>query len=257
MIHSLSDVKGFTIHASDGEIGKIEDCYFDDEQWTVRYLVVRTGSWLFGKEVLLSPIVVERVDFEHKEIICKISSKQVESSPSVETEKPISKQQEQEFSRYFGYPVYWGGAGFWGDAMHPGALFFPPEEIPEDEIAREKDRDHHLRSIDEVCGYRVWTKAEKVGKVQDFHFDDATWIIRYLEVHTGGITRSKEVLFSPRWVTQVDWAQAEVTIGLDKDKVENAPVYDPSRAITREYEESLFSYYGAGKYWDEENKEEG
>lgn len=253
MIHSITGLRGFTIHATDGEIGKFEDCYFDDEKWTVRYLVIRTGSWLFGKEVLLSPIVVQRVDFEHKEIICKIDSKQVENSPSVETEKPISKQQEQEFSRYFGYPVYWGGAGFWGDAMHPGALFFPPEEEEQAEKSEGgAEMNHHLRSVSEVCGYRVWTKEEKIGKVEDFHFDSGKWIIRYIEVHTGGIINSKEVLFSPRWVTKVDWAQAEVTVGLDKEKVKNAPAYHADKAITREYEEELFSYYGVGKYWREE-----
>jgi uncharacterized protein YrrD len=254
MIHSVTALRGYAIHATDGEIGKIEDCYFDDEMWTLRYLVVRTGSWLFGKEVLLSPVVVERIDFEHREIICKISSKQVENSPSVETEKPISKQQEQEFSRYFGYPVYWGGAGFWGDAMHPGALFFPVDDESREEERGENEGDHHLRSIGEVCGYRVWTGDERIGKVQDFHFDDATWIIRYLEVHTGGIIRSREVLFSPRWVSGVDWAQAEVSVNLKKEQVENAPTFDPSLAITREYEEALFSYYGEGKYWDEESK---
>ena len=171
MIHSVTALRGYAIHAADGEIGKIEDCYFDDEMWTLRYLVVRTGSWLFGKEVLLSPVVVERIDFEHRKIICKISSRQVENSPSVETEKPISKQQEQEFSRYFGYPVYWGGAGFWGDAMHPGALFFPRgRRIARKRNAEENERDHHLRSISEVCGYRVWTKRRADWKSPGFPF---------------------------------------------------------------------------------------
>ena len=75
-----------------------------------------------------------------------------------------------------------------------------------------------------------------------------------MEVNTGGIVKSRQVLFSPRWVSGVDWAQAEVTVNLQKEKVEQAPEFDPSLAITREYEEALFTYYGEGKYWDEEKE---
>jgi len=251
MIHSIHAIKGFSIYTTDGEIGKVEDCYFDDEQWTVRYLVVRTGSWLFGKEVLLSPIVIKRIDFEHKDIVCNITSDQVKNSPSVESEKPISKQQEQEFSKYFGYPVYWGGAGFWGDAMNPGALVSKSDkaEPAESDDAR---YDHHLRSINEVCGYRIHTDDGEAGHVEDFFLDDGKWVIRYMEVHIPGLRHGKKVIISPRWIRGVDWAQAEVTVGIHKEKIENAPAYDPSVPITREYEESLLEYYGESKYWFEE-----
>jgi sporulation protein YlmC with PRC-barrel domain len=62
MLHNLTDLKGSTINARDGEIGEVEDFYFDDEKWAIRYLVVSTGSWLSGRRVLISPISVGEAD---------------------------------------------------------------------------------------------------------------------------------------------------------------------------------------------------
>ena len=55
MKRSLKSLLGYTLGAIDGEIGKIKEFYFDDETWTIRYLIVDTGNWLSGRKVLLSP----------------------------------------------------------------------------------------------------------------------------------------------------------------------------------------------------------
>lgn len=255
MLKSVKKLEGFKIHAVDGEIGRVEDVYFDDQDWTVRYFVVRTGSWLFGKEVLLSPISLERIDWQGKEVVVKLTCEQVKNSPGVDTDKPISKQQEFEFSRYYGFPVYWGGTGLWGDAMHPGALFIPPEDQMERIEEEEKKADHHLRSADEVIGYGIHAKDGKIGHVTDFYIDDEKWITRYLEVDTRILLPGKHVIFSPQWVKDVDWAQAEVEVDLEKSVIQNAPEFDASEPVTREYEEKLFDYYGTVKYWLEEEEE--
>jgi hypothetical protein len=47
---------------------------------------------------------------------------QVEGSPGIDTRKPVSRQHEEEFFKYYGYPMYWGGAGLWGLGAYPGSL---------------------------------------------------------------------------------------------------------------------------------------
>ena len=39
-------LKGYQLESLDGEIGKVEEFYFDDHHWTIRYLVADTGNWL-------------------------------------------------------------------------------------------------------------------------------------------------------------------------------------------------------------------
>jgi uncharacterized protein YrrD len=43
MLLSARELQKFTIGATDGDIGSVDDLYFDDESWTVRYLVVCRG----------------------------------------------------------------------------------------------------------------------------------------------------------------------------------------------------------------------
>ena len=56
MLRSIKQLHGAKLGASDGEIGHVKDFYFDDQNWAVRYVVADTGSWLPGRQVLISPM---------------------------------------------------------------------------------------------------------------------------------------------------------------------------------------------------------
>ena len=62
MQYSVKDLKGNAIGATDGDIGKLDDFYFDDEFWTIRYLVAETGNWLLNRKVLVSPFAIGRAE---------------------------------------------------------------------------------------------------------------------------------------------------------------------------------------------------
>jgi hypothetical protein len=62
MLRSMKDLHGFRIGATDGDIGTVQECYFDDVSYTVRYVVVDTGGWLGERKVLLSPIAFRAMD---------------------------------------------------------------------------------------------------------------------------------------------------------------------------------------------------
>ena len=103
MLRSVSGMRGFTIHATDGDIGSVDEFLFDDEQWTMRYLVANTGGWLTGRLVLVSPIAFRSVDWDRETFDVALTRQQVEQSPSIATDQPVSRQQEEEYSRYYGY----------------------------------------------------------------------------------------------------------------------------------------------------------
>jgi hypothetical protein len=102
MLRSIKQVYGNTLGAPDGEIGQVKDFYFDDQNWTIRYLVVDTGLWLPGRQVLISPHSVGRLDHAERVLRVNLTRKQIENSPSIESHKPVSRQYEEEY-----LPLLW------------------------------------------------------------------------------------------------------------------------------------------------------
>src|ERR1700730_4195433 len=118
-LYRMEKLIGLSIHASDGELGKVQDVYFDDYRWTARYLVVDAGTWLEERRVLISPISVENIDWDRRSIPVRLTRQQVSASPHIDTDKPISRQHEMDLLDYYGYPNYWGGPFMWGTTSYP------------------------------------------------------------------------------------------------------------------------------------------
>ena len=125
MLQSIKELYGEKLNALDGEIGHVKDFYFDDQSWAVRYVVAETGTWLTSRQVLLSPLAFGTLYQDGRDILVNITKKQIEDSPSIELHKPVSRQYEEEYHRYYGWPYYWEGDGLWG-----GMRGFPILELP-------------------------------------------------------------------------------------------------------------------------------
>jgi hypothetical protein len=148
MLTNAAHLKGLAIHATDGEIGTVDQFYFDDDTWAIRYLTVETGGWLDDRRVLISPISVVNTDWQAKRLDVALTKKQVENSPNIDTHRPVSRQHEAAYLGYYGYPYYWGGGYMWGGGFCPSALAtptIPSKEALADKIRREST-DSHLRS---------------------------------------------------------------------------------------------------------------
>lgn len=263
MLRSVNKVKGQAIHARDGEIGNVDNFLFDDDSWTIRYLVVETGKFL-GRKVLISPISIER-NQKKDGLSLSLTKEQIQNSPDIDTEKPVSRQREAEYFNYYGYPYYWGGQGFWGATAYPLApgpapsrtLGYPDRTSGYAGTAatarREPvtDQDPHLRSTNEVIGYYIEATDGDIGHVEDFLFDDDNWTMRYMVVDTVNWWPGKKVVVAPQWIDKVSWMDSKVFMELSRESIKKAPEYDPAGMIDREYEEKLHDYYRRPKYWDE------
>jgi hypothetical protein len=252
MLRGANDLRRFAIRAADGEIGHVDQFFFDDQKWTVRYLVVDTGSWLPGRRVLISPIALGEVDWPARCVEVRLTRQQVENSPDIGTEKPVSRQHEIDYFQYYGWPFYWAGPGLWGSGMYPGYLAAPPPVPPPPPSAEPEEQepgDPHLRATGEVAGYGVQTRDGEIGHVEDFILEMETWAIRYVVVDTRNWWPGKKVLLPPEWIESVSWPEAMIHVDLSRDVIKNAPEWDPSEPITREYESRLYGYYGRPGYW--------
>jgi hypothetical protein len=252
MLRSSKALVGFTISASDGDIGRVETLYFDDQHWTVRYFVVDTGGWLSERSVLVSPVCVRQPQWARRRLPVALTRAEVQASPSVDTRQPISRQYETAFSQYYGIPHYW-----------PAALGAPPSPLVAPEVAaavanevqahleQQQAEDQHLRSTEDVRGYRLRTTDGELGHVEDFLIEDLTWRVRYLDVDTRNWWPGKHVLVAPEWIEAVSWGDSAVHVALSSEVIRQAPPYDRTRAVDREYEQKLYAYYGRAGYWEE------
>ena len=245
MLRNSNELKGMTIHATDGKLGTASEFYFDDEAWTIRYLTVDTGGWLSGRAVLISPYSILRMDMEARRLDVALTKKQVEGSPSIDTQKPVSRQHEASYLNYYGYPYYWGGADLWGPGYYPSGLVVPTQN-PRME---EQSMDSHLRSSEAVEGYHIEAIDGEIGAVNGFIVDDEAWAIRYIEAVTRNWWPGKDVLFSPAWIKRVSWAESKVHVGLTREAIKSCPEYIESRPITRDYENEVHLHYGGPPYW--------
>jgi sporulation protein YlmC with PRC-barrel domain len=249
MLRSLKDLERYTVEATDGDVGRIVDFLMDDKQWVVRYLVVETGSFFKQKEVLISPISFRDPDWETRHFNLALTKAKVQGSPDVDLHKPVSRQHEQAFYQYYGYPDYWGDFGLWGVSDVP---FLMQNALREEKRAEAKlpPGDVHLRSANEVRGYHVHGSDKDVGHVQDFIVDDQTWALSYLVVNTSEWWLGNQVLIAPHWASRVSWTQREVHVDLSRQKVKDSPPWDGSAGVNREYETRLYDYYGRPKRWE-------
>ncbi|HXH81354.1 MAG TPA: PRC-barrel domain-containing protein [Candidatus Tectomicrobia bacterium] len=263
MLRRVDDLRTYSVGAVDADIGSIEDVYFDDQSWTVRYFVVDTGRWLPGRKVLISPHSVRGLDPAGLRVVTDLTVQKVKDSPSIDTARPVSRQYEQEYSTYYGYPHYWLGPHRWGAAVYPGAVLggpaYPPttpDDYPpatEEMIARERESaDPHLRSAAAVSGYGIRATDGELGHVQDFLADEQSWAIRYLIVDPRRWWPGPHVVVATDWVTRVDWHDRVVEVDVTRDEVRNAPPYDPTGALDRSFETRLYGHYARPGYWARE-----
>jgi len=223
MLNEAKTLKNYELQSLDGKIGKVNEFYFDDHYWTIRYMIADTGNWLTGRQILISPHSLIAVNKEEEYISINLTKKQIEDSPSLDNDMPVSQQFEESFFGYYELPKYWDGQD-----------------------------DPHLRSTYDVSAYEIQATDGTIGHVEDFIIDDETWAIRYLIVDTRNWWPGKKVLVSPQWIESVSWNETKVFVNLLRETIKQSPEYTEASLLTRDYETGLHRHYNRQGYWDDE-----
>jgi len=202
MLRTLDDLLDAAVIAKDGEIGKVRNFLFDDRTWIIRYLVVEIGNWLDRKEVVISMNAIDPPDWERKTLRTALTREQVRHSPDVDSQKPVSRQQEIAMGKYFGWPPYWKSTA--NPDFRTGSL--PAgREYPVD-----PDQDPHLRSAESVRGYEIWADKTRIGRLEYFIVDEASWHIGYLDTKAGDWLHNRSMLVPTRSVESISWGEHRV-----------------------------------------------
>lgn len=254
MLRKTSELFNYVLGATDGKIGHLKDFYFEDQTWTIRYLIADTGNWLMGRQVLLSPFALESIQDQERVVRFNLSVKQIEGSPSIDVDRPVTRQHESDYALYYGWPMYWYGPVLWGPTPFPIFDRNSPGSEPLPALPPEQTANPHLRSVNEVTGYHIQAQDGELGHVDDFIFDPADWAIRYIAINTRSWWAGKKLLIFPDSIAEIDWAQAKAKINWPRERLRQAPEYYPSQPLSRDYEASLCRYYQRAPYWEREHR---
>ena len=250
MLWDASALVGYAIEATNGSIGTVSDLLFEDDSWTVRWLVADTGDWFSSRKVLLPVAALGLPDRATRSFPVKLTMQQVKDSPDIDTDAPVSRQNESYFFEYYGLDPYWGGGLFpLSNAM---AVPFRPQPAPDEVMQREDiiaaaatlGHDRHLRSAAAVTSYHIHATDGEIGHVADFLVNDPGWTIRYIKVDTSNWWIGEKILLSPRSISKIIWSERMIDLNVDRQKVKAAPRYNPAMTVDTAYDEKFLTYYG-------------
>ena len=257
MLIRVRALRHYKIHALDGEIGHLDQLYFDDETWAVSYVVVDLGSWLSGRQVLISPTAILEVDPPHKMLHLTLTKDQIEKSDDIYRHKTVARQHPTDYSIFFGWPLSPGLFGLNPTPRPSTGGNVAKDSGPERSVTSPSDEenDSHLRSTDVVGAYHIMARDGEIGHIEDFIVDDQTWTIRYAVVDTKNWWPGKKVLLATEWVLWVSWAESNTYVSPPRDLIATAPEFDPTLPLTRDYEQKLYAHYQRSPYWEQDRSD--
>lgn len=247
MLQKANDIIGLKLRTIDGAAGHVKDIYFDDQTWTTRYLMIDTGTWLPGRQVLIQPDALGLPDLETRELSVELTREQLIHAPLKDSDPPLAQRREMALAREMGWSAPWE----YRPMEAPISLSAAQEATTKMRRQVDVTRQHYHRSMNEVVGYHILATDGEIGHVCDFLIDDVTWAVRYLIVDSGNWLPGRRVLIAPEWIVNVSWANRRVQVELNRRQVRLSPPYRLARPVSRHYETRLHEHYGRDKYWEE------
>jgi hypothetical protein len=229
MQRNIKSLIGCSTEAKDGDIGEVDEFYFEDNTWMIRYLVIKTGNWFLNRKVLISPYALLKKDKETCILPVNLTKEQIKTSPDIDTDKPVSKQQDLALYGHYAWQRY-GGSGFYAGGSEAVMNDDPiiDERVLTEADANDKrsDDDLHLRSTKTITGYHIHTIDGDFGHVTDFIFDDINWKITFLVIDSHQWFGGEKYLVEVGKVKEIQWDNSKVILNLSKEEIKVSPLFD-------------------------------
>jgi len=210
MLRSLYVMLDYHIAATDGEAGKVRDFLFDDKSWIVHYLVAEIPSAPGNRKVLILPFVAGRPDWDARRLPVLLTCQQIRTSPPLEADRPVALQRECGLKRL----------------------------------------GSHLRSMQELLGYSVYTTDGEVGIIEDFVIEDTLWSVHHAVVALKQpVLRS--ILLSPDSIRSISWSGKAVWVNHSLQELEKNSDFDPEAAVNED-EHGWSDYHGRPAHSEEQ-----
>ena len=211
---SAKELCKYGVRATDGELGRVEDVYFDDRDWVVRYVVLDTRRWLPGRHVLIPKESLRAAITKDGVLSVDLTRAEIEAGPGVDSDPPLHQDLQQKFWASYVWTVHpWGG--------FVGAVPTAPQ--PDVEPSRVvAPSATHVRSVNEIRGYRIEASDGPIGHVEDFLLGEHDWRVHELVIDTRDWLPGKKVAVSTSDLEDIDWAASSVRVKLTRAEVEQS-----------------------------------
>lgn len=259
MLWNATSLRSLKVAATDGDIGKVSDVLFDDVSWTLRWLVVETGSWFSSRKVLLPLSAFGKPDESKHEFMIKLTRQQVRDSPDVDSDLPVSRHHEAHVYNYYGWNPYWtsGFSPMSNAIATPLAMPISRNDVDprwQDASADaiQDDGDPHLRSVHDLVGYHIAATDGEIGHLEDFLMDDDSWLLLFMLIDTKNWLPGERVLLPVRLIKDIDWFSHLINVEVSRDKVKSSPPYDPRMTANGPFNDQSHQYFGLTLLDDEQ-----
>jgi len=243
MLRKMQDLVGFRICAADGPIGRVQDLYFDDQQWTVRYLGVAIGAWFSDRQVLLSSALIKEPDWSGTALRVLLTKKQIEKSPTIRSAQVLANLDDQEDGRKSLWSASWPQNRALSPAVNKmNAGLLATATTPLAWPAATTGAQHmHIRSCGKPAAYGCLPGAPhlhsahamlhdtiqaldgELGYVEDLFINEADWRIHHLLVRTCNCWPDRQVLVSPQWIKPANGLESQVIVNRTYAQIKNNP----------------------------------
>lgn len=217
-LSSLSLLHRCKVTGSDGDVGIVRLALIDPADWRIRFLVLETGAWLFGRWVLILPSLLLQ-PIQRGSMHMDVNQRTVRTSPTLHPLQGVSTQQTRATLLHYG------------------------QTVP-------TSKQLLVVSDEDLRGYELISDGRGMGSVVDLIYDDVAWRLRYLLVDTSAWWQGgPRVLISPLWLTEIDPAAKRIRLTVDRAVVRASPRFQDIGTIDRDYETALHRGYGQRPYW--------
>ncbi|MEO8771121.1 MAG: PRC-barrel domain-containing protein [Ferruginibacter sp.] len=229
MQRNIKSLIGCSMEATDGEIGKVDEFYFEDTNWVIRYIILKTGNWFLNRKVLISPQALVKRETEASLFPVNLSKEQIRTSPDIDTDKPVSKQQDIALYGHYAWQRY-GGSGFYAGgsaAVMDNVPMIDKKILTEaDPNDKRSDDDIHLRSSKTITGYHIHASDGDFGHVSDFIFDDTNWKIMFLVAESHNWFGGEKFLIETGTIKEIQWENSKVIVNISADMIKACALFD-------------------------------
>ena len=229
---STEAIAGYSLVATTGDAGVLEDVLFDDRDGGVRYFVFRMSRWLPSDLLLLDPEEMGTIDHDARQFSVPMTVEELEARPPISTDPPVSRQKEAEVGPAMAH-------GYW-------SLLVTGDSSPDtDNDGNGSNSNPHLRSAREIKGYVLESREGETGRIADLLFDQSGWCVKYLVVDVGVLMDKYQVLLGMDDVEAINWAKRSVSTSLLKSRIENGPAFDRDGQTASEKPREVYDQFVA------------